>query len=529
MTLRRATEDIFRSAELTAAACAGMPAAPMANPLFDALFAAAEPDALATETADRRFTYANLDLESARMANALVALGVRSGDRVAVQVEKSAANLILYLATLRTGAVYLPLNPTYTLAEVEVFLADAEPALVICDPAAAEGTGAIAAAVETLDAAGLGSMVSLAAAASDRFEPVDRAPSDLAAICYTSGTTGRAKGAMLTHANIVSNAQTLKALWRFSADDVLIHALPLFHVHGLFVATHVVMMAGGSMILQPRFDADAVVAAMSRATSLMGVPTFYTRLLGRPDLDRAAGMRLFICGSAPLAAQTHIDFEARTGHAILERYGMTETGMISSNPYDGERRAGTVGFPLPSVAVRIADAESGAPLEPGEVGVIEVKGPNVFGGYWRAAERTAAEFRPGGWFITGDLGTLDERGYLSIVGRAKDLIISGGLNIYPKEIEAVIDALPGVVECAVVGLPHADLGEAATAFVVADGETSQESLLKSLEGRLACFKSPKKVLLLTELPRNAMGKVQKATLRARYATLYDASPTSTLA
>jgi malonyl-CoA/methylmalonyl-CoA synthetase len=524
MRRRCATEDIFRLAELTLAAGAGMPARSMANPLFDALFAAAEPSALAVETADHRFTYADLDLQSARMADAISALGVRAGDRVAVQVEKSAANLVLYLATIRAGAVYLPLNPAYTLAEVEVFLADAEPALVVCDPAAQEGVRASggATAVETLDADGSGSIASVTARASDRFEPVDRAPSDLAAICYTSGTTGRAKGAMLTHANLVSNARTLKALWRFSADDVLIHALPLFHVHGLFVATHVLMMAGGSMILQPRFDADVVVAAMGRATSLMGVPTFYTRLLARPDLDRAAlNMRLFISGSAPLGPRTHTDFATRTGHAILERYGMTETGMIASNPCDGERRAGTVGFPLPGVAVRIADAESGAVLEPGEVGVIEVKGPNVFAGYWRAPGRTAAEFRPGGWFVTGDLGIVDERGYLSIVGRARDLIISGGLNIYPKEIEVVIDALPGVVECAIVGLPHADLGEAVTAFVVADGEISEESLLSSLEGRLARFKAPKKVRLLTELPRNGMGKVQKGTLRDRYGTLYD--------
>jgi len=481
-----------------------------ANHLYAALFAATSPDAVAIETPERRYTYADLDLETARFANALTALGVAPGDRVAAQVEKSAANLLLYLATIRAGAVFLPLNPAYTLAEAQAFLADAEPALVVCDPSAREAVAAIAgaAAVETLDAAGSGSLAALAAGSPDRFATAARTADDLAAICYTSGTTGRSKGAMLTHAALAANAAALRDLWRFTSDDVLIHALPLYHVHGLFVAANVLMMAGGSMILQPRFDPAAVIAAMGRATSLMGVPTFYHRLLASPELDAAATarMRLFVCGSAPLLARTHEAWRARTGHAIIERYGMTETLMIASNPYDGERRPGTVGFALPGVSLRIA----------GEVGAIEVKGTHVFGGYWRAPEKTAAELTPDGWFVTGDLGRVDADGYLSIVGRAKDLVISGGLNIYPKEIEAAIDALPGVVESAVIGLPHADLGEAVTAVVVASGDVSEAEVLEGLTGRLARFKIPRRVVFAHELPRNGMGKVQKATLRDRY-------------
>lgn len=459
------------------------------------------------------------------MAGALVRLGVRPGDRVAVQVEKSAANLILYLATIRAGAVYAPFNTAYTLAELEFFLSDAEPALVVCDPAAAEGVARIAgrATVATLDGLGAGSLAAEALRSANRFAPAPRQASDLAALCYTSGTTGRAKGAMLTHGALASNAATLKALWRFTSADVLIHALPIHHVHGLFVATNVLMMAGGSMILQPRFDPSAVLAAMARATTLMGVPTFYTRLLAQPGLTReaTAGMRLFISGSAPLLAQTHAQWKRRTGHAILERYGMTETGMNASNPWEGERRAGTVGLPLPGVCIRIAEARTGAPLGPGEVGVIEVSGPSVFAGYWRAPEATASAFRPGGWFVTGDLGCIDELGYLSIVGRAKDLVISGGLNVYPKEVEAVIDAVPGVVESAVIGVPHPDLGEAVTAIVVADGDISEEVVLQSIAARLARFKHPRSVHFVGELPRNAMGKVQKGMLREQWSHLYD--------
>ena len=365
----------------------------------------------------------------------------------------------------------------------------------------------------------------MAAAQPAEFVTVARTETDLAAICYTSGTTGRSKGAMLTQRALQSNAATLEGLWRFAPNDVLIHALPIYHVHGLFVATNVALIAGASMILQARFDAGAVLRAMPRATTLMGVPTFYTRLLAHSGLTRevVAGMRLFISGSAPLLAETHRAFAERTGHAILERYGMTETGMNTSNPYDGDRIAGTVGFPLPDVDLRIVDPDSGGLLAQGEIGGIEVRGPNVCAGYWRNPEKTAEAFRDDGFFITGDLGVIDSRGYVSIVGRGKDLVISGGLNVYPKEVESEIDAIPGVVESAVIGLPHADLGEAVTA-VVATGGTSdltEATILDVLGARLATFKRPKRVLFTDDLPRNAMGKVQKALLREQHANLYD--------
>jgi malonyl-CoA/methylmalonyl-CoA synthetase len=329
---------------------------------------------------------------------------------------------------------------------------------------------------------------------------------------------------MLTHGNLTANAATLVDLWRFTAADVLIHALPIYHVHGLFVATNVLMMASGSMIFRPRFDAAEVLSLLPRATAMMGVPTFYTRLLAQPGLTReaVAGMRLFIPGSAPLLADTHIEWSQRTGTAILERYGMTETGMNTSNPYDGDRVAGTVGFPLPDVALRIADPEFGAPVPPGEIGMIEVKGPNVFAGYWNMPEKTAAEFRPDGYFITGDLGRIDARGYVHIVGRGKDLIISGGFNVYPKEVEEEIDALPGVVESAVIGLPHPDLGEGVTAVIATGGKgaLNEAAVIAALKDRLARFKQPKRVLFVDDLPRNAMGKVQKALLRQQHAALY---------
>ena len=492
----------------------------MPNPLFDALFAAGAGTAPAIEAEARAFTYAELKRQTARFAGALIALGVKPGDRVAAQIEKSAAVLILYLATIRAGAVFLPLNPAYTVAELSVFLADAEPALIVVDPARRQTIAAIAAiaagaCVETLDGAGEGTLAILAAGAPASFETVPRRDSDLAAICYTSGTTGRSKGAMLSHGNLISNAATLKDLWRFTPRDVLIHALPTYHVHGLFIATHVAMMAGAAMILQPRFDADAVIAAMPRATVLMGVPTFYTRLLAHPGLTReaTAQMRLFISGSAPLLAQTHDAFSARTGQAILERYGLTETGMNASNPYEGERRAGTVGFALRGVEVRIAGPT-------GAIGVVEVRGQNVFAGYWRAPEKTADAFTADGWFMTGDLGVIDQAGYLSIVGRGKDLIITGGLNVYPSEVEAAIDAVPGVVESAVIGLPHPDLGEAVTAVVVGAPALTETAILAALARDLARFKHPKRVLFVGDLPRNPMGKVQKALLRELYAGLY---------
>jgi malonyl-CoA/methylmalonyl-CoA synthetase len=497
----------------------------MANPLFDRVMAGS-PDAVAVETDERRYTYADLERETARLANALVALGVAPGDRVAACVEKSAANLILYLAAVRAGAVWLPLNPAYTTSELAYFIADAGPALIVCDPAAEMAMTAIAGdgRVATLDAGGQGSVTDLAASRSDGFATVAQRPQDLAAICYTSGTTGRSKGAMLSQGNLFANALTLKELWRFTPGDRLIHALPLYHVHGLFVASHVVLMAGASMVLQPRFDAGAVLAAMPDATCLMGVPTFYTRLLAHSGLTReaVAGMRLFISGSAPLLASIHHAWRRRTGHAILERYGLTETGMDASNPYEGERIAGTVGPPLPDVCLRIADPENGQALPRGEIGGVEVKGPNVFCGYWQAPEKTAQAFRRDGFFITGDLGVIDERGYLSIVGRDKDLIITGGLNVYPREVEAVIDALPGVVESAVIGLEHADLGEAVTAVVaVGSGPAPAEGeLLAAVKPGLAGYKQPKRAVFVEALPRNAMGKVQKTELRRRFAQLY---------
>jgi malonyl-CoA/methylmalonyl-CoA synthetase len=491
------------------------------NLLYDALFASGAPDATAIEG---RFTYRELARETARWAAALAGLGVKPGDRVAVQVEKSAANLVLYLAALRAGAVFLPLNTAYTLAELGYFIGDAEPALIVCDPARREGVAALAggARVETLDGDGEGSLADLARAAPADVPIAPRAPEDLAAICYTSGTTGRSKGAMLSHGALHANAAVLVREWRFSAGDVLLHALPIYHVHGLFVATHITLMAGASMILQPKFDPAEVLAALPRATAMMGVPTFYTRLLAQDGLtaEATAHMRLFVSGSAPLLAATHREWRARTGQAILERYGMTETGMNASNPYDGPRQAGAVGPAVPGVSLRVVGEASGAPLEADAVGLVEVRGPNVFSGYWRNPQKTAEAFTRDGWFRTGDLGRLDETGCLWLVGRSSDLIISGGLNIYPAEVEAAIDAVAGVVESAVIGLPHADLGEAATAIVVAGPDVSEAEILAALADRLARFKQPRRVIFVAALPRNAMGKVTKAALRAEHAALF---------
>ena len=478
----------------------------------------------------RRYSYADLLDRSAAYAAALKALGVRTGDRVAAQVDKSAEVIFLYLGAVRAGAVFLPLNTAYTGPEIAYFLSDAEAAVFVCDPARAAALKPVAEtagvrALLTLDASGRGTMADAADRAPRDFADVARGPDDLAAILYTSGTTGRSKGAMLSHDNLASNALTLVDYWRFTADDVLIHALPVFHTHGLFVATNIVLATGGTMLFLPKLDAKLILSLMPRATAMMGVPTFYTRLLKEPGLTReaTAHMRLFVSGSAPLLAETHREWSARTGHAILERYGMTETNMNTSNPYDGERIAGTVGFPLPDVALRVVDPETGAVLGADEVGMIEVKGPNVFKGYWRMPEKTAAEFKADGFFVTGDLGKVDARGYVHIVGRGKDLIISGGFNVYPKEIETEIDALPGVVESAVIGLPHADFGEGVTAVVVAGKDAPDEAaILGRLEGRLARYKLPKRILFADELPRNAMGKVQKNVLRERFAHLYDA-------
>lgn len=471
-----------------------------------------------------RMTYGDLVARSAAYANALVGLVVAPGDRVAVQVEKTAEALMLYLGTLRAGAVFLPLNTAYTPAEMAYFIGDARPAVLVADPSRAAALAPIASEtgsrLETLDAAGEGSLRAAADAACVAFDDVPRGPDELAAILYTSGTTGRSKGAMLSHENLASNARVLVREWRFTKDDVLLHALPIFHTHGLFVATNVTLLAGSSMLFLQKFDVAEILRLLPRATAMMGVPTFYARLLASDGftLALAAHMRLFISGSAPLSAEVHKAFSARTGHAILERYGMTETNMNTSNPYDGDRRPGTVGLPLPGVALRIADPETGEVLAQGDVGVIEVKGPNVFQGYWQMPEKTAAEFRADGFFITGDMGFVDERGYVSIVGRAKDLIISGGFNVYPAEVEAAIDEIEGVAESAVIGVPHADFGEGVVAVVAPHkGATlAPEAIVAPLAERLAKFKQPKKVYVLEELPRNTMGKIQKNVLRDRF-------------
>jgi malonyl-CoA/methylmalonyl-CoA synthetase len=473
-----------------------------------------------------RLSYGGMLERSGRLASLFRSLGVKPGDRIAIQAEKSDWALLVYLATLRAGAVHLPLNPAYTPAEVRYFLQDAEPALFVCRPEQDAEMRALAREmgvprVETLGADGGGSLVLASLPASSDFEDVPRAADDLAAILYTSGTTGRSKGAMLTHRNLASNAETLRKAWRFTAADRLLHALPIFHTHGLFVTTNVTLLAGGSMLFLPGFDLEAILRLLPEATAMMGVPTYYSRLLSRPDFTRdlVGHMRLFVSGSAPLSAETHREFEARTGHKILERYGMTETNMITSNPYDGPRVPGSVGPPLPGVKVRIAEPETGAWLRQGEVGVIEVSGPNVFKGYWRMPEKTAEEFRPDGFFVTGDMGAIDEAGYVRIVGRAKDLVISGGLNVYPAEVEAAIEALPGIVECAVIGVPHPDFGEGVVAVVTArpgNAAPDEAAVRAALRDRLAAFKQPKRVFVVDALPRNAMGKVQKNVLRETY-------------
>ena len=472
-------------------------------------------------------SYATFWANAERMAAVLVAAGVAPGDRVAVQAPKTVAMLELYVGCVLAGGVFLPLNTAYTPAEVDYFLSDASPRIFVCDPARLDALTSVADAagvanVFTLGAGEVGSLVDAQAGAEPGFVAVARGAGDLAAILYTSGTTGRSKGAMLTHGALASNSEVLRDYWRFTDQDVLIHALPIFHTHGLFVATNVTLMAGGSCIFLPGFDADAVLGYMPRATALMGVPTFYTRLLDQPGLGAAArGMRLFVSGSAPLLAETHDRWRATTGHAILERYGMTETNMNTSNPYEGDRRAGTVGFPLPGVELKICDAKTGAEVAPGEIGVIEVRGPNVFAGYWQMPEKTAEELREDGWFITGDLGQMDDDGYVTIVGRGKDLIITGGFNVYPKEVEGVIDALPGVLESAVIGVPHRDFGEGVVAVVVAEkgADVTPEVVMAGVAENLAKFKQPKAVVVVPELPRNTMGKVQKNALRKDHAEL----------
>ena len=470
------------------------------------------------------YSWNDLDRATAKMANLLASLGLPKDSRIAVQVEKSPEALMLYLATIRAGYVYLPLNTAYRAAEIEYFIENAEPAVVVCSPQNFGWVSQIAFKcgtkhVFTLGDDRQGSLLTRAALQSNTFDTVEKQPDDLAAILYTSGTTGRSKGAMLTHDNLSSNAKVLQDYWHWQPGDVLLHALPLFHVHGLFVASHGALLNGSKMIFLPKFDVDEIMRHLPRSTVFMGVPTYYVRLLAEASFDKetCANMRLFVSGSAPLLTETFNEFACRTGHTILERYGMSETTMLVSNPYEGKRIGGTVGLPLPGVSVRVVKGD-GTPWETGEIGDIQVKGPNVFKGYWRMPEKTAEEFTADGYFKTGDVGKFDESGYLSIVGRSKDLIISGGYNVYPKEIESFIDEMNGVVESAVVGVPHPDFGEAVTAVVVSKpgASLSEADVIGSLKSKIANFKVPKRVFFVPELPRNTMGKVQKNVLRDLY-------------
>ncbi len=498
----------------------------MPNPLYDTLFGrhAGQDTPFLILRDGSEITHAAFVEMAAQFAHAITTSGLVAGDRVAAQIHKSPEALALYAACAQTGTVFLPLNTAYTPAELSYFVEDSGAKLLVGDPKVADTLKPIAdacgAVLETLDGAGGGTLVDLAKTSPTTFETVDREAGDLAAFLYTSGTTGRSKGAMLTQNNLLSNTEALVDLWRFTADDVLLHALPIFHTHGLFVASNITLMAGGAMVFLPAFNLDDVFAALPKSTSMMGVPTFYTRLLGDDLFTRDASehMRLFISGSAPLLAETHVQFEDRTGHRILERYGMTETNMNVSNPYDGERRAGTVGFALPGTEVKVCDPSTGETLPQGEIGVIEVRGPNVFKGYWNMPEKTAEELRDDGFFITGDLGQFDADGYLSIVGRGKDLIISGGYNIYPKEIELVLDEQDGVLESAVIGVPHGDFGEGVVGVLVeqSKGSIDVDAIKAAMAENLARFKQPKRLVVVDELPRNTMGKVQKNILRDTY-------------
>ena len=514
--------------------------------LFSALRAAFPSDlsATAVETDEGLlYSWQDLDRATAMMANLLQSLDLPEGSRVAVQVEKSVEAMMLYLATLRAGYVFLPLNTAYQSAEIEYFIGNAEPAVVVCSPANFGWVSKIAFKagtqhVFTLGDDRTGSLLDRAAHHSDQHQVVPRQADDLAAILYTSGTTGRSKGAMLTHGNMLSNALTLKDYWGWTRTggpdgrgDVLIHALPIFHVHGLFVAIHGALINGSKMIWMAKFDPRRAIGYMARATVFMGVPTLYVRMLAEPGLNKAAvqHMRLFIAGSAPLLIETFTEWQQRTGHTILERYGMSETAMLTSNPYAAdsryaaqtERRGGTVGFPLPGVLLRVR-GDDGQDLPVGEIGGIQVKGPNVFKGYWRMPEKTAEEFTADGYFKTGDVGKVDERGYVTIVGRSKDLIISGGYNVYPAEIEGYINEMAGVAESAVVGVPHPDFGEVGVAVVIvkAGSQVVPEGVIADLKAKLANFKIPRKCFVVTELPRNTMGKVQKNLLRDQYKGLF---------
>lgn len=498
----------------------------MSNVLYDALIA---PHSANTKTFligddGQEVTFAEFVGLAAQMAHALCASGVKPGDRIVVQAPKRIETLTLYAAAVQAGAVYLPLNTAYTTQELDYFVSDATPSLLICEDISVDALTPIAARIGarvlTLNADGTGTLPAATIGNPVQFKTVSRGPADLAALLYTSGTTGRSKGAMLSHDNLLSNAQALTDLWQISSADRLIHALPIFHTHGLFVAMNTALLAGATVRLMARFDVDQVIAEIPSSSLLMGVPTFYTRLLGDTRLTQGLtkNMRLFVSGSAPLLAETHVEFTARTSHYILERYGMTETNMITSNPYDGFRRAGTVGMPLPGTEVIISDPDTGEALPHGSIGMIEVRGPNVFLGYWNMPKKTAEELRANGFFITGDLGVIDDQGYLNIVGRLKDLIISGGYNIYPKEIEDVLNELPNVLETAVFGVPHPDFGESVVAAIVPVPGTSVDyDAMDALLGtKLARFKHPREFVVLDDLPRNTMGKVQKNVLRANH-------------
>jgi len=497
------------------------------NHLYDSVFARHE-DKTTPFLITEKGVYSRADFAEHvhRLGNALVRAGLRPGDRVAMQAEKSVEAFALYAATIKAGGVFLPLNTGYTAAELEYFIGDATPGVLVARPDDEEKLAPLAhkvgAGMFTLDAEGQGSLIDAASCESPEMETVPRHADDLAAILYTSGTTGRSKGAMLSHRNLRSNTEALAETWKFTEDDILLHALPIYHTHGLFVAGNLLAMTGGRMIYLPRFQIDEVLGHLPRATAMMGVPTFYTRLLADQRFTRtfAEHMRIFISGSAPLLAETHVEFEARTGQRILERYGMTETGMNTSNPYDGERRAGTVGMALTGVSVRLVDAKTGDIVTPGGIGIIEVKGDNVFSGYWQMPEKTKESFREDGYFITGDMAMEDKEGYITIVGRDKDLIISGGLNVYPKEVEEAINALPGVVESAVIGVPHPDFGEGVVAVIVPEGTVTAIDIKNGLSETLAAFKQPKEIIFMDNLPRNSMGKVQKANLRKEHAGLF---------
>jgi malonyl-CoA/methylmalonyl-CoA synthetase len=501
----------------------------MTNPLYDMILGQRADSAapLMHLTDGTTLSYAAMAIRVAQISGMLRAQGLRKGDRLAMQCPKSPQALALYLACLHSGVIFLPLNTAYTAAEIAYFVTDAEPKMIVTDGAAEEILRPVArqahAILLTLDADETGSFADAVAQAAPAPEAVACGLDDLACFLYTSGTTGRSKGAMLTQGNLVSNAVTLTRAWRFTSGDVLLHALPIFHAHGLFVACNVIMNAGGAMIWLPGFGVGPVLDALPRATTMMGVPTFYTRLLESKSFTRevAGHMRLFTSGSAPLLAETHVQFSARTGHAILERYGMTETGMNTSNPYTGERRAGTVGPALEGVEVRIT-GEDGAQMPQGETGQIEVRGLNVFVGYWNMPQKTAEELRPDGFFITGDLGRIDADGYITLVGRGKDLIISGGYNIYPKEVELLLDTQPGIQESAVIGAPHADFGEAVVAVLVPEGGAVPDiaAIRNTVAGSLANFKRPKEYIIVSELPRNTMGKVQKNVLRGTYGDIF---------